>query len=411
MNRNQMSITFVLTMIALCTLFMFGCSGDSITGPSEAPSRNETQPVASTPVPQPPQPVAETPGQQKGTIDGACFEIQNNLDINVRYYARIYEIVGAGEQQFRQELVSGSVPPGEKWNGCFDSLPCNYQIDLDGDYPVNTPAPGLLGSKIVTGNICEPVCKEGTLLSDITDEKFGKCNKVSESNGESCSYDECKYRTLTYETCTEEKRISIEEVGRQTVPLPGTWIEQEPVNENYGKWGECEEATQSSTSAAGIFSALSGGGPDYPTKPCTKDGVKSRTYDRVIYEINSCTEDKRVKSSTTNLIETAPCTFDTLCPLEFCHTENDKWCKNEEEWCKKADFTGSCKPYKDSDHGYIYYHIYEDCGRSSDGAVKKWQCQNRPPETNGHMEHFNDDNHDDFLGKCNTDKCYNILNP
>ena len=393
MNKNS-GWDFALLMVAgtilgALILLATGCS-DSVTGPSNIPEPVSQTPTATTPSVQAPQPVAETPGQQKGTIDGACFEVKNNLDIAVRYYARIYEIVGAGEQQFRQELVSGSVPPGESWSGCFDALPCNYQIDLDGDYPVNTPAPGLLGSKIVTGNICEPVCKEGTLLSDITDEKFGKCNKVSESNGESCSYDECKYRIRTYETCTKEKRISIEEVARQTVQLPGTWITQEPVREKESDWGKCEEKVKQS------FSALTNQPP--PQYDECK-GMQSRTYDEVVYEVNSCTKEKREKSRTQKT-EEQPCEYQ--CLARICHTENKQYCgeklnKNTSEWeyvCQNQYWNNTTKP----------------------DPVKKWQCQNVPPGVPGHYDnHFNKIGHDDFFGECGpvggtSEQCYSITN-
>lgn len=365
------------SLLVAVAVVVASCSGDNPTAPTPVVRESTQAPVATAPAPAQPQPVAEVPGQQKGTIDGACFEILNNLDINVRYYARLYEIVGAGEQQLRQEMVSGSVPPGEKWSGCFDTLPCNYQMDLDGDYPVNTPAPGLLGSVIVAGNICEPVCKEGTLLSDIIDEEFGKCNKFSESNGEVCSYDECKYRTLTYETCTDEKRISIEEVARQTVQLPGTWITQEPVRENESDWGKCEEKVKQS------FSALTGGNPPPPQyDEC--EGVQSRTYDEVVYEVNSCTKDKREKSRTQKT-EEQDCEYQ--CLARICHTQNDKWCG----WL-------GCK-----NNWYI-------------GAVKKWQCQNVPPGTPGHYpNHFDHQQHDDFFGECGpvggtSEQCYSITN-
>lgn len=143
---------------------MIGC-GDSrsVTGPSE--STQTTPAVTASPTPPPSPPPATPTSTVVGSITGNSWEVTNTGEIGAIYWARLYEIVGAGEQQLRYEFQSGTVPPGEKWGGSFPTLPCNYQIDIDGDYPIKHPAPGKIASVIVAGNVCptptptpEPPC-------------------------------------------------------------------------------------------------------------------------------------------------------------------------------------------------------------------------------------------------------------
>jgi hypothetical protein len=70
---------------------------------------------------------------------------------------------------------------------------------------------------------------------------------------------------------------------------------------------------------------------------------------------------------------------------DICHTEKPRYCytREGEEYCSKDN---------------AWY------------KQKKWQCQNVPPLTPGHLNHFQHTQHADFHGKCNTRKCYEIRN-
>lgn len=166
--------------------------------------------------------------------------------------------------------------------------------------------------------------------------------------------------------------------GYVTLTDEGEWIEQEAVRENEGEWGECHQLDVSSSTW----------GHKPKCEPEKIEGVKERTYDRVVYSTNSCASSKELREvSRTTLTETEKCSFTTerkQCDTAICHTENKQYC----------DIFGNCKKKQD---GWFLF--------------KKWQCQNIPPGVPGHYDnHFDHPQHDDYFGECNVVKCYEIRN-
>ena len=105
----------------------------------------------------------------------------------------------------------------------------------------------------------------------------------------------------------------------------------------------------------------------------------SRTFERVLYEINSCTQERRVKLRKQD-IEESVCGYKCLAGIT--HTERKRYCG----WA-------GCKS-----NWYI-------------GSSVKWQCQSVPPGTPGHYDnHFGRNGHDDYFGDPKPSKCYNIAN-
>ncbi len=215
----------------------------------------------------------------------------------------------------------------------------------------------------------------------VTYGEWGECAPIvgaSSVKSRSAEVPQCqRSRTKTtvineVNSCTEKTREKSRVVTTESEPCDcpcvSQQIEQPPVRENEGEWGECSKRLSASTNN-------NPPPPQYTECP----GIKGRTVEIVIYQIDSCTQVKTEKSRVT-ITETAECTYE--CLSELCHTEHDMWCG----WlgCKNSWYLG---------------------------AVKKWQCQNVPPGTPGHYpNHFNANQHADFFGLCNLDSCYEITN-
>ena len=150
----------------------------------------------------------------------------------------------------------------------------------------------------------------------------------------------------------------------------------EPVRENVSEWSECIEGLSDIMCKKPK--------PEPICTPEKRSGYKTRTFELVTYEVNSCTEKAREVLREAGE-ESEKCSFETsekTCDTGITHTENKKYCG----WlgCRN-------KPYW--------------------GSSLKWQCQSVPPGVPGHYDnHFGKNGHDDFFGEPTSDKCYEIRN-
>lgn len=236
-------------VLALVVLAGVGC------GKGESPTGVNMPDVAqAAPVPAPQQAQAPAPGQDKGKVraDGS-FRITNTTQSEQKYYAYLYEVFPGGEQQYRGSLSSGAVGPGETWEGEFETLPCNWQIDLSQKAPgtFTHPSAGLLGHRISDGNICEEVCKpserwEEIERSEVTGE-FGECELLQSCVKEKCY--ECAVTTITItesngcETRTRtETRNEKQEVKCEDPDEPEGQCYYEVSGSSWKKKKKCEDA-------------------------------------------------------------------------------------------------------------------------------------------------------------------------
>ncbi|HUW10985.1 MAG TPA: hypothetical protein VM537_14740 [Anaerolineae bacterium] len=383
--------------VGLAVLTFAACNGDSPTGPSVQDSAVSTGSVQSAAVDITPV-VSPTPSPNQNAID---VKVGPDGTVNVfntqasRYEANIcYFWKGAHPQTQASEPLSISVAPGRKASFPFPDIAfdveseatCSETRDVQVDVgfiECTNPSNGL-GQIHAFGYVSIKSEGEGVeeIISEIRSEtKWGECGPTTDLPAEGiqqCQASKCGQQgeynvTTTYKnTCSNEERTSIvdfrdfQSCECPPPPCEEEWVEQKPVIENVGKWSECRPGTLNFTNTI-------------PPVYTECEGVMSRNYDKVVYEVNSCTQETREKTRRSRT-EESPCGYQCLASLT--HTENKKYC----------GWLGCSNKY--------YW-----------GSSVKWQCQSVPPGAPGHYDnHFNKNGHDDFFGEPTAEKCYNVTN-
>lgn len=348
------SISFKTFLSLSALLALSACGTDTLNTPTpteSAPTPVAVQPSAA-PTAAPPEADSGAPGvniSEDGVVTGLGNRIAKACVYGYIDYAS-QELIGSYSVSDGSGIDAGALKCGS-----YTLLQLDV-VDARGVCPSNPFDSGAMGAAgfikgragIKFSKPCPQECKPTFTTRTVVTYTGEGCTKKKVTT------------EYTLNSCTKEETSKV--ISTEDVP-ESSWIAQTPVRENESSWGACEQ---------GAVTARTQSQPlPFPKVDC--DGHKSRTFDLVTYEINSCTEQKREKSRTSKTEQEA-CT--ATCEVkDICHTENSKW-----KWYQN--------------------HL-----------VEQWQCENVPPGVPGHNpNHFNTNGHDDFFGACTAAKCYEIRN-
>jgi hypothetical protein len=260
--------------------------------------------------------------------------------------------------------------------------------------PAETTSPA--GIKITnSGNVLNPTGTTYTAClfdapygeGQLIDEWKAKPGKTSFSyESDSCAPLVGQIDIIDRAKCPNSPHGLVALAANPNVRIPafgGTWEPKEPIRENVSEWSECQPVE---------FAESTHGHKPPKCEPEKVEGQKIRTFDLVLYEVNSCSEQLREVRRTTKQ-ESRKCSFETgekVCDAGIVHTENEKWCG--------YTFVGHHLKYVCQKNWFLF-------------SEKKWQCQGVPPGVPGHYpNHFDHPQHDDYFGEPDEEHCYDIRN-